>query len=64
MIKKPELVWTTDYTNVLIADTSIVVFLVILSWLWREQRLVVFVAAMLYAFFTVMWHYPPGLIKY
>ncbi len=61
---KEQLVWTTDYTNVLIADTVIVILLLILSLLWREQRLGVFVGAMIYGFFATMWHYPPGIISY
>ena len=64
MIEKTEMVWTTDYTNVLIADISIVVFLVLLSWLWREQRLGLFVGAMIYGGFTALWHFPPGLLTY
>ena len=64
MIEKTELVWTTDYTNVLIADISIIVFLILLSWLWREQRLLMFVGASLYSLFTVLWHYPPGILTY
>ena len=63
-IEKTELVWTTDYTNVLIADISIIVFLILLSWLWREQRLGLFVAAMIYGGFTALWHFPPGLMTY
>ncbi|SVB57561.1 uncharacterized protein METZ01_LOCUS210415 [marine metagenome] len=58
------MVWTTDYTNVLIADISIVVFLILLSWLWREQRLGLFVGAMIYGGFTALWHFPPGLLTY
>ena len=64
MIEKTELVWTTDYTNVLIADISIIVFLILLSWGWEKQRLGLFVASMIYLFFTYMWHYPPGLLSY
>jgi len=64
MIEKTEMVWTTDYTNVLIADISIVVFLILLSWLWREQRLGLFVGAMIYGGFTALWHFPPGLLTY
>ncbi len=64
MIEKTEMVWTTDYTNVLIADISIVVFLILLSWLWREQRLGIFVGAMIYGGFTALWHFPPGIITY
>ena len=62
--EKTELVWTTDYTNVLIADISIIVFLILLSWLWREQRLGLFVGAMIYGGFTALWHFPPGLLTY
>ena len=64
MIEKTEMVWTTDYTNVLIADISIVIFLILLSWLWREQRLGLFVGAMIYGGFTALWHFPPGLLTY
>ena len=64
MIEKTELVRTIDYTNVLIADISIIVFLILLSWLWREQRLLMFVGASLYSLFTVLWHYPPGILTY
>ena len=64
MNEKTELVWTTDYTNVLIADISIIVFLILLSWLWREQRLGLFVGAMIYGGFTALWHFPPGLLSY
>jgi len=64
MIKKTEMVWTTDYTNVLIADISIVVFLILLSWLWREQRLGIFVGAMIYGGFTALWHFPPEVLSY
>ena len=64
MIEKTELVRTIDYTNVLIADISIIVFLILLPWLWREQRLLMFVGASLYSLFTVLWHYPPGILTY
>jgi len=64
MIKKTEMVWTTDYTNVLIADISIVVFLILLSWLWREQRLGIFVGAMIYGGFTALWHFLPEVLSY
>ena len=61
---KTQLVWTVDYTNVLIADICIIIGLLLLSWFWREQRLLMFVGATLYSFFTVVWHYPPGLLTY
>ena len=61
---KEELVWTVDYTNVLIGDICIIIGLLILSWRWKEQRLLMFVGASLYSFFTVMWHWPPGIINY
>jgi len=64
MIEKTELVRTIDYTNVLIGDISIIIGLVLLSWLWREQRLLMFVGASLYSLFTVLWHYPPGILTY
>ena len=64
MIEKTEMVWTTDYTNVLIADISIVIFLILLSWFWQEQRLGLFVGAMIYGGFTALWHFPPGLLTY
>ena len=64
MIEKTELVRTIDYTNVLIGDISIIIGLVLLSWLWSEQRILMFVGASLYSFFTVMWHFPPELLTY
>tara|TARA_B100000686_G_C15963608_1_gene559304 strand:- start:103 stop:318 length:216 start_codon:yes stop_codon:yes gene_type:complete len=71
MIKEPEkpfekiqYVWTEDYTNVLIADISIIIFLLILCWRWKEQRTLMLVGTALYSFFTVMWHFPPGLLTY
>ena len=64
MIKKTELVKTVDYTNVLIADISIVIFFLLLTLFWREQRLGLFVGALIYGLFTVLWHFPPGLMSY
>ncbi len=63
-MKNKELVFTTDYSNVLIADISIVVVLLLLTIFWVEQRITMFVGFCLYGFFTVMWHYPPGLLSY
>jgi len=63
-IEKTEMVWTTDYTNVLIADISIVILFLLLTLFWREQRLGLFVGASLYGLFTVLWHFPPGLLTY
>ena len=64
MIKKTELVKTVDYTNVLIADISIVIFFLLLTLFWREQRLGLFVGALIYGLFTVLWHFQPGLLSY
>ena len=71
MIKEPEkpfekiqYVWTTDYTNVLIGDISIIIALMLLTIFWKEQRTLMLVGTALYSFFTVMWHFPPGLLTY
>ena len=61
---KKELVWTTDYTNVLIADISIIIVLMLLTVFWKDQRILMLVGTALYSFFTVMWHFPPGLLTY
>ena len=61
---KKELVWTTDYTNVLIADISIIIVLMLLTVFWKDQRILMFVGLSIYSFFTVLWHFPPGLITY
>ncbi len=61
---KVEYIFTTDYTNVLIADATITGILLLLAIFWREQRITMFVGFCLYGFFTTMWHFPPGLLSY
>ncbi len=62
--KAEKLVRTINYDNVLIADISIVIGLFILALFWKEQRLGIFVSAIIYGTFTALWHFPPGLMSY
>ena len=64
VFEKTQYVFTTDYTNVLIADISITIGLLLLALFWKEQRLGIFVGAMIYGGFTTLWHFPPGLLTY
>jgi hypothetical protein len=57
VFKKTEYVFTTDYTNVLIADISIIIVLLVLSFFWKEQRTLMFVGFLLYSLFSGSWHY-------
>jgi hypothetical protein len=64
VFKKVEYVFTTDYTNVLIADISFIIVLLGLSFFWEEQRTLMFVGFSLYSLFSVLWHFPPGIMTY
>ena len=39
-------------------DIAVVVIFLTLSLLWKQQRLGLFVGAMIYLFFTILWHMP------
>lgn len=57
---------TYDYTNVMYADFAIVVLCLFIG-LWikdRATKTTVFVSGFMYLFFTLLWHFPPGLIEY
>ncbi len=62
--EKIEYVFTTDYTNVLIGDISIVIGLMLLTIFWKEQRILMLVGTLLYGLFATLWHFPPGLLNY
>jgi|TARA_B110001454_G_scaffold2191_1_gene1986 hypothetical protein len=64
VFKKVEYVFTTDYTNVLIADISFIIVLLALAFFWEEQRTLMFVGFSLYSLFSVLWHFPPGIMTY
>ena len=51
---KKELVWTTDYTNVLIADISIIIVLMLLTVFWKDQRILMFVGLSIYSFLSLI----------
>ena len=57
-------VFTEDFTKVLYADIMIIIVLFLLTLFWKEQRITMMVGLGLYSFFTVMWHFPPGLLTY
>jgi len=63
VFERTQYVFTTDYTNVLIADISIVISLLLLTLFWKEQRTLMLVGALLYGGFTALWHFPPGLMS-
>ena len=39
-------------------DIAVIVIFLTLSLLWKQQRLGFFVGAMIYLFFTILWHMP------
>lgn len=45
-------------------DIAVVCVLLMVSLFWKEQRLVLIVGSFVYLFFTIVWHFPPGLITY
>ena len=48
---------TEDFTNVLYADISILVVILLLTVLWKEQRVLMIAGLALYSFSTFLWHY-------
>tara|TARA_Y100000356_G_scaffold65279_1_gene53532 strand:- start:245 stop:427 length:183 start_codon:yes stop_codon:yes gene_type:complete len=48
---------TEDFTNVLYADISILVVILLLTVLWKEQRALMIAGLALYSFSTFLWHY-------
>ena len=48
---------TEDFTNVLYADISILVVILLLTVLWKEQRVLMITGLALYSFSTFLWHY-------
>ena len=63
VFKKVEYVFTTDYTNVLIADISFIIIVLTLSLLWKEQQAALITGGMLYFVLTILWHFPPGIMN-
>ncbi len=39
-------------------DIAVVILFLIISLFWKEQRLGLIVGAMIYLFFTLLWHIP------
>ena len=46
------------------ADIVAVCVLLILSLFWKEQQIILIVGSFVYLFFTIVWHFPPGIIVY
>jgi hypothetical protein len=45
-------------------DISAVCALLITSLFWKEQQTPLIVGSFVYLFFTIVWHFPPGIITY
>jgi len=52
---------TVDYTNVLIADWTIVALLLISAIIFKTQRKGLIACGLLYGFFTYTWHFGFGI---
>ena len=52
---------TVDYTNVLIADWTIVALLLISAIIFKTQRKGLITCSLLYGFFTYTWHFGFGI---
>ena len=55
--EKTELVWTTDYTNVLIADISFAVLILIVWFIWLRKDYISLSFILFYISMIPIWHY-------
>ena len=48
------------------ADIIFVILLLCLFVIFRKfpERIIFIVGSMIYLFFTMLWHFPPGLLEY
>jgi hypothetical protein len=45
-------------------DIAIVCSFLAASLFWKEQQIPLIVGSFIYLFFTIVWHFPPGLLTY
>ena len=45
-------------------DISAVCVLLLVALFWKEQQITLIVGSFVYLFFTIVWHFPPGIITY
>jgi len=45
-------------------DFSFVTLMLIVSLFWKEQQIGLIVCSILYLTFTLLWHFPPGILTY
>ena len=55
-----QVVWTTDYTNVLIADISFAVLVLIAWFIWLRKDWISLVFIVFYISMIPIWHYYSG----
>ena len=53
-----------EQVGVFMADLSFITLMLTLSLLWKEQQLALISGSMIYLTFTLLWHFPPGIISY
>ena len=53
-----------EQLRVFTADISFVIIVLTLSLLWKEQQAALITGAMIYLSFTLLWHFPPGIMNY
>jgi len=53
-----------EQVGIFTADLSFIIFMLTLSLLWKEQQLAIISGSMIYLIFTLMWHFPPGILTY
>ena len=45
-------------------DIATVCALLTVALFWKEQQILLIVGSFIYLFFTIVWHFPPGLLTY
>ena len=55
-----QVVWTTDYTNVLIADISFAVLVLIVWFIWLRKDWIALSIILFYISMIPIWHYYSG----
>jgi|TARA_B100000809_G_scaffold184767_1_gene182804 hypothetical protein len=45
-------------------DIASVCVLLLVALFWKEQQTPLIVGSFVYLFFTIVWHFPPGIITY
>jgi len=53
---KEQLVKTVDYTNVMYADITIIIAVLLISLFWKEQRLFILGAGFIYTLAALGYH--------